>query len=470
MPERILLVDDDSNLRRTLQELLENTGYRILQASNGNQAHALIRQNDIDLVLCDWRMPEAGGEQLLRALAADNLLERLPVIIMTAHGTGPNAITAMHLGAYDFVTKPFDVDEVLLTVKRTLHHLGLQRELEQLRQRSREIRGEENENGESQTRLVGTSSGMIEVFKAIGRVAKTDVAVLLLGESGTGKELVARAIHENSSRSQFPFLVINCAALPHELLESELFGHEKGAFTGALTQKLGKFENAAKGTAFLDEIGELPLSLQPKLLRVLQEHTFERVGGTESIHADFRVIAATNRALEREVEEKQFRSDLYYRLQAFSIKLPPLRDRRSDILPLAEYFLDRFNEKNKQTARGFADGAVIALQQYSYPGNIRELEHTVERAAVIAGGRLITKEIVSNALPQLASPAEAELASLLKLPFHAAVTEFEKRLIETALTESSGNKADAARRLQIHRRLLYEKLRQLGIDKDADQD
>jgi DNA-binding NtrC family response regulator len=472
MPERILIVDDDSNLRRTLKELLENTGYRILEASNGNQAHALIQQNDMDLVLCDWRMPEAGGDQLLRALAADHLLERLPVIIMTAHGTGPNAITAMQLGAYDFVTKPFDVDEVLVTVKRTLHHLGLQREVERLRQRSREIRGEEDEGGEKQARLVGTSSAMIEVFKAIGRVAKTDVAVLLLGESGTGKELVARAIHENSSRAQFPFLVINCAALPHELLESELFGHEKGAFTGALSQKLGKFENAARGTAFLDEIGELPPSLQPKLLRVLQEHTFERVGGTESIHADFRVIAATNRILEKEVEEKQFRSDLYYRLQAFSIKLPPLRDRRSDILPLAEYFLDHFNEKNNQRTSGFADAAVVALQQYSYPGNIRELEHIVERAAVLAGGRLITREIVSQALPQqLVSPwVEADIASLLKLPFHAAVTEFEKRLIETALAESSGNKADAARRLQIHRRLLYEKLRQFGIDKDADQD
>lgn len=471
MPECILIADDDSNLRRTLKDLLEGAGYRITEASNGNQARALIHENDIDLVLCDWKMPEAGGEQLLRALAVDNLLERLPVIIMTAHGTGPNAITAMQLGAYDFVTKPFDVDEVLATVKRTLHHLSLQREVEQLRRHSQDIGADGNGSGEKLARLVGTSSAMIEVFKAIGRVAKTDVAVLLLGESGTGKELVARSIHENSARAQSPFLIINCAALPHELLESELFGHEKGAFTGALSQKLGKFESAARGTVFLDEIGELPLSLQPKLLRVLQEHTFERIGSTESIHADFRVIAATNRSLEEEIEEKRFRSDLYYRLHAFSIELPPLRERRSDILPLAEYFLQRFNKKNQQTTGSFAGDAVLALQQYSYPGNVRELEHIVERAAVLAGGRLITKEIVAKALPQLASSAEdTNIASLLKLPFHSAVTEFERRLIETALTESAGNKTAAARRLQIHRRLLYQKLRQLGIDESEGQD
>jgi transcriptional regulator with GAF, ATPase, and Fis domain len=307
---------------------------------------------------------------------------------------------------------------------------------------------------------------MLEVFKAIGRVAKTDVTVLLLGETGTGKELVARTIHESSFRSDRPFVVVNCGALPAELLESELFGHERGAFTGAISRKLGKFESAAGGTVFLDEIGELPLALQPKLLRVLQEHTFERVGGTESVHADFRVIAATNRVLEEEVEEKLFRPDLYYRLKGFSIQLPALRERRSDILPLAEYFLVRFNQQNHQRVPGFTEDAIIALQQYSYLGNIRELEHIVERAGVQAAGRAITREIVHQALPAFETgPLGSSLTGLTRLPFHASVSAWEKHLIENTLAESGGNKTVAARKLHIHRRLLYEKMEQLGIEK-----
>jgi transcriptional regulator with GAF, ATPase, and Fis domain len=259
---------------------------------------------------------------------------------------------------------------------------------------------------------------------------------------------------------------VNCAALPSELLESELFGHERGAFTGAVNRKTGKFESAAGGTVFLDEIGELPLALQPKLLRVLQEHTFERVGGTESIHTDFRIIAATNRVLEEEVEEKQFRSDLYYRLKGFAISLPALRERRSDILPLAEYFLARFNQQNQQRVPGFTEDAIVLLQQYSYPGNIRELEHIVARAAVEAAGRAITRDIVQQALPAVERGlAESSLRELLRLPFHASVSAWEKQLIEAALAESHGNKTEAARKLQIHRRLLYEKMEQLGIDK-----
>ncbi|MGI8770717.1 MAG: sigma-54-dependent transcriptional regulator [Acidobacteriaceae bacterium] len=468
----ILVVDDDRNLRMTLKELLEDSGYEVREASDGNRAMAWLDQRKTDLVLCDWRMPEAGGEALLRRLGADGTLEHLPVIIMTAHGTGPNAMAAIQLGAYDFVTKPLDLDEVLTTVKRTLHHLELQREVERLRaQRFQDpSSGEQHEDERlhdgQQTKLVGGSKLWLEVFKAIGRVAKTDISVLLLGESGTGKELVARTIHENSSRSQRPFIVINCAALPHDLLESELFGHEKGAFTGALNQKQGKFESAAGGTVFLDEIGELPLALQPKLLRILQEHTFERLGGTASIRADFRVIAATNRLLAEEVEEKTFRSDLYYRLQAFAIQLPPLRQRRSDILPLAEYFLNQYAYANGQRSAGLADEAVVALQQYSYPGNVRELEHIVERAAVQASGRLITKEIIRDAMPATSiAAAESAGAPLMELPFHASVAAWEKRLIEQALRESHGNKADAARRLQIHRRLLYEKMEQLGFEK-----
>lgn len=466
MRERILVVDDDNNLRRTLREILEVAGYEVAEAESGRRAFAQLEEKQPDAILCDWKMPEQGGEELLRALMARNEAYHLPVIIMTAHGTGPNAITAMQLGAYDFVTKPFDLDEVLATVKRALQHVCLQREVERL---SKQNAGDVSETYErNRSRMVGSSRAMVEVFKAIGRVSRTDVTVLLLGETGTGKELVARTIHENSPRSHRPFVVVNCAALPAELLESELFGYEKGAFTGALNRKIGKFEHAAGGTVFLDEIGELPLALQPKLLRVLQEHTFERVGGTESIHADFRLIAATNRVLEDEVEEKQFRSDLYYRLKVFSIQLPALRERRSDILPLAEHFLAQFNERNQQRVPGFTEDAIILLQMYSYPGNIRELEHIVERAAVQAAGRAITRELVQQALPSAVSPAtDGSLSELLRLPFHASVAAWEKRLIETALRESGGNKADAARKLQIHRRLLYEKMEQLGIEKES---
>lgn len=463
MSDRILVVDDDDNFRRTLRDVLESAGYEVKEAENGRRALAALKAQPSDAILCDWKMPEQSGEDLLRALMDRREAEYLPVVIMTAHGTGPNAITAMQLGAYDFVSKPFDIDEVLATVRRALQHVRLQREVEQLRNRQTDT---VTATDETEHRLVGTSRGMLEVFKAIGRVAKTDVPVLLLGETGTGKELVAHTIHENSFRSHRPFVVVNCAALPSELLESELFGHERGAFTGAVNRKIGKFESAAGGTVFLDEIGELPLALQPKLLRVLQEHTFERVGGTESIHADFRIIAATNRVLEEEVEEKQFRSDLYYRLKGFGISLPALRERRLDILPLAEYFLTRFNQQNQQRVPGFSEDAIVLLQQYSYPGNIRELEHIVERAAVEAAGRAITRDIVQQALPAVERGlAESSLRELLRLPFHASVSAWEKQLIEAALAESHGNKTEAARKLQIHRRLLYEKMEQLGIEK-----
>ena len=463
MSNRILVVDDDHNLRRTLRDVLEGAGYEVREAKNGGSALAELDNEPSDAVLCDWKMPEQGGEDLLRVLADRDEAEYLPVIIMTAHGTGPNAITAMQLGAYDFVSKPFDIDEILATVRRALQHVRLQREVERLRNGQQDTVAA---MGQTEHRLVGASRGMLEVFKAIGRVAKTDVAVLLLGETGTGKELAARTIHESSFRSHRPFVVVNCAALPSELLESELFGHERGAFTGAVNRKTGKFESAAGGTVFLDEIGELPLALQPKLLRVLQEHTFERVGGTESVHADFRIIAATNRVLEHEIEQKQFRSDLYYRLKGFSISLPALRERRSDILPLAEYFLARFNQQNQHHIPGFTEDATVLLQQYSYPGNIRELENIVERAAVQATGRAITRDIIHQALPVVKRGlTESSLSELLRLPFHASVAAWEKQLIEGALAESNGNKAETARKLQIHRRLLYEKIEQLGIEK-----
>jgi DNA-binding NtrC family response regulator len=465
----ILIVDDDRNLRETLSELLEGAGYRIRTAANGSEAISLLQASIPDLTLCDWKMPGVGGEQFLKSLESEGILTTMPVIIMTAHGTGPNAMQAMQLGAYDFVTKPLDMDQALATVARALRHMELQREVEELRaQRFRENRDASNAENEvtRKVRLIGSSPAWIEIFKSIGKVARTDVGVLLLGESGTGKEIVARTIHENSVRSRRPFIIVNCAALPPDLLESELFGHERGAFTGAINQKIGKFEAAEGGTVFLDEIGELPLALQPKLLRVLQEHTFERIGGTVSIHADVRVVAATNRSLEEDVEEKSFRADLFYRLNAFTIQLPPLRERRSDILPLAEYFLERYADRNHVAMPGLTEDAILCLQQYSYPGNVRELEHLMERASVQAGGRAITADQIQGHLLSTTSSKDTQTKTeqMLNLPFHESVAQWERYLIERALELSNGNKSDAARRLGIHRRLLYEKLQHFGMN------
>jgi two-component system response regulator AtoC len=464
----VLIVDDDRNFRETLRELLSDAGYQTLIATNAEEAIALLQTATPDLTLCDWKMPGGGGEQFLKSLQSEGLRTTMPVIILTAHGTAPNAMQAMQLGAYDFITKPLDIDRALATVARAIRHMELQREVEVLRQqRFKDSSLEDLSDSEEGLRpqLIGNSPAWIEVFKNIGRVAATDVGVLLLGESGTGKELVARAIHQNSARSRRPFIIVNCAALPPELLESELFGHERGAFTGAVAQKRGKFEAADSGTIFLDEIGELSLSLQPKLLRVLQEHAFERVGGTASIHADVRVIAATNRPLEDAVEQKNFRADLFYRLNAFTVRLPALRERQSDILPLAEYFLARYAQRNQLPSTGFSSDAVAALQNYSFPGNVRELEHLIERAAVKAAGRAITADLIQEELAREKSTApsifDAEAAEAM--PFHEAVASWERHLIERALQASQGNKSDAARRLGVHRRLLYEKLTQLGL-------
>jgi DNA-binding NtrC family response regulator len=464
----VLIVDDDHNFRETLRELLSDAGYQTLVATSAEEAITLLQTSTPDLTVCDWKMPGGGGEQFLKSLQSEGLLTTMPVIILTAHGTGPNAMQAMQLGAYDFITKPLDIDQALATVARAIRHMELQREVEVLRQQRFRDRSLEDISAPEEglkPQLIGTSPAWIEIFKNIGRVAATDVGVLLLGESGTGKEVVARAIHENSARSRHPFIIVNCAALPPELLESELFGHERGAFTGAITQKRGKFEAADGGTIFLDEIGELPLSLQPKLLRVLQEHTFERVGGTASIHADVRVIAATNRPLEDDVEQKTFRADLFYRLNAFTVCLPPLRERQSDILPLAEYFLARYAKRNQIAAAGLAADAIVALQSYSFPGNVRELEHLIERAAVKAGGRAITAEQIQEELTKAKSPAPGafDTQAAIGMPFHDAVANWERYLIEQALKSAHGNKSDAARRLGIHRRLLYEKLTQLGM-------
>lgn len=444
----LLVVDDERNLRESLSEALKEAGYSVLTAANGKEAYAIIQSQALDLLLCDWRMPEMDGRELLRHLSDEGRLVDLPVLVMTAHGTSNNAIEAIQFGAYDFVTKPFDLDDVLVTIRRALEHTSLQKEVAQLRSKVADA-----PNGD----IVGFSAPMLEVFKAIGRVAQTDSTVLITGESGTGKELVAKAIHKHSARRNLPFAVVNCAALPENLIESEFFGYEKGAFTGALSRKPGKFESAQGGTVFLDEIGELPLTSQPKLLRVLQEHTFERLGGSQSIGADIRVIAATNRILEEEVGAGRFRRDLYFRLNVVPIALPPLRNRRPDIIPLAEHFLQHHSQKHGFRVTGFTEEAILKLQRYTFPGNVRELEHIVERAVLHGGGRVITPDLITTD-DTVAATKESKLEKLLDLPFHQSVQAWERLLIERALEAANGNKAEAARKLDIHRRLLYEKL------------
>jgi DNA-binding NtrC family response regulator len=453
MGQTILIVDDEINLRKTLAEILAGRGYDILEAGDGSEAIELLGKTTPDLVFSDWRMPKIGGEDVLRYMRTEPRLADIPVIVITAFGSSHNAIEAVRLGAYDFVMKPFDLEEISLTVERALAHSSLNREVTDLRARI------ERQTTLGTGRLIGSSGPMLDAFKMIGKVAETDTTVLISGESGTGKELVAEAIHNYSRRKDKPFVVVNCAALPETLLESELFGHEKGAFTGAAARKIGRFEMAEGGTIFLDEIGELSQNLQAKLLRVLQDHTFERVGGTETISGDFRVLAATNRDLEATVREKLFREDLFYRLNVVRITVPPLRERRADIVPLAEHFLRLYSEKNELPSVGFSEEAILMLQTYSYPGNVRELENMVERAVLMARGRVI----LPSHFPQR-NGSEGTLASskmavdLLTLPFHKAVGELEKRLIENAIKLSSGNKTEAANRLQINRRLLYQKM------------
>lgn len=459
MATTILIVDDEANLRKTLAEILRARGYQILEADDGSTAIELLGTTVPDLIFSDWKMPRVGGEKVLEYLREHPPLSSVPVIVITAYGSSHSAIEAIRLGAYDFVTKPFDLDEIVVTAERALDHSSLNREVIRLH---------------SQTappyvpgagRLVGISGPMLDVFIMIGKVAETDSTVLICGESGTGKELVAEAIHNYSQRKNKPFIVVNCAALPEALLETELFGHERGAFTGAVGRKTGRFEMAEGGTIFLDEIAELSPALQSKLLRVLQERTFERVGGTETIVGNFRVLAATNRDLEASVRERVFREDLYYRLNVVRVQIPPLRDRRSDIVPLAEHFLRLYSQKNGLDMVGFADEAILMLQNYSYPGNVRELENMIERAVLMARGRVIMPEHfpAKTTAPPNATARQFEI-DLLDLPFHKSIAELEKRLIQKALRESAGNKSEAANRLQINRRLLYNKMEEHKIE------
>ncbi len=466
----VLVVDDEVNLRKVLAAQLRREGYDVLTATDGADALDLLGKTAVDLLLTDLRMPRLDGMGLLsKSLEAH---PDIPVIVLTAHGTVDNAVEAMKLGAFDFLTKPFDKDELRVVVGKAMATAQLQGT-------------EPQEQDSGKFGLIGSSDALDQVFKTIEKVSATPATVLITGESGTGKELVASALHNQSTRKDKPFIRINCAAIPRELIESELFGYEKGAFTGAVSSKPGRFELADEGTLFLDEIGEIPLEMQVKLLRALQESEFERVGGVTTTKVDVRLVAATNRDLQADIVEGRFREDLYYRLNVVPIELPPLRARTGDIPPLVEHFLEKYNERLGKTppVNNVSPGAMACLTAYDWPGNIRELENVIERAVLFAEGGLVTPDELADSIRNPGGDsvpeAEAESSSTeaptpigpLKEIVRAHTETIEKDLITRALEETGGNVTKAARRLAISRKSLQNKMKELGLrDQDPKDD
>ena len=454
----ILLIDDDEIVREMLGEHLESEGYKVVACSTGYRGLDLFKHNNFDLVMLDLVMPGINGIEVLREIKMFS--PHSIVILITAFGSIENAVDAMRAGAFDYMTKPFNLADVSFAVKRGVGVSKLKKENIDLKRQLKTRYGFEN--------IVGDSNAMQSVYSLIDKVAPTDSTILILGKSGTGKELIANILHYNSERSSKPIVTINCSAIPHELLESELFGHEKGAFTGAVSTKLGKFEVADGGTVFLDEIGDMDPGLQVKLLRVLQERAFERVGGTKTIKVDVRIITATNKNLEDEVSAGRFREDLYYRLNVIPIQLPPLRKRAEDIPLLCHYFIDRYCKKRKRSLLKISGEAMSALINYSWHGNVRELENLIERLVVLKED----DTIVTTDLPEKLSdlncdidfrPAINHETNSGNMDFERRATDFEKYIILQAMRSANGVKSKAARLLNLKRTTLIEKMKRLGI-------
>jgi nitrogen regulation protein NR(I) len=486
--KRVLIADDEINIRRVLEAILKRDGYDVVTAANGLEALAGMSRG-VHTVITDLKMPGLDGMGLLRRLSSE--YPDVPVVMITAHGSVENAVEAVKLGAFDYIEKPFDQEQIRQVVDKALKTHAFSR---------RDARAEESAE-KGRFRLVGDSPAIRSVYAVIEKVADTPSTVLITGESGTGKELIARALHEYSSRHAGPFIKINCAAIPKTLMESELFGYEKGAFTGAVGSKPGRFELANDGTLFLDEIGEIPVEMQVKLLRVLQESEFERVGGIKTLKVDVRLVAATNRDLHAEVAAGAFREDLYYRLNVVPIHLPPLRERRQDIPLLVDHFIAKFNGRLKKQFTGIDPDAVERLVSYNWPGNIRELENVIERTMLFGAGPTIRAldlpgELMgaapassrdsgqfavvggderperqhsssSMSLPALAAaaslPIGAEAPSSLKEAVRAETERVERELIQRALDETGGNVTQAARKLKISRKSLQTKMKELGL-------
>jgi DNA-binding NtrC family response regulator len=459
-PARILLVEDKDSLRTMLRLALESQGYAVVEARDQVEAMRELRQSQSDLILSDLRLPEGDGLGVLRA--AKELDPEIPVIVMTAYGSIEDAVAAMKEGALDFLAKPVDPDHLLLLVARALQQRRIVTENLLLKEELAVRRGA--------PQLVGEDASLRKVFASLQRAAGTDATVLLEGESGTGKELFARSLHALSPRTDAPFVAINCAAIPETLLETELFGHEKGAFTGAVARKPGKFEMAHRGTLFLDEIGDLPQALQAKILRALEEKRFERVGGTASVQVDVRLVAATNRGLKAAVAARRFREDLYFRLSVFPITVPPLRDRPGDIPLLARFFVERVCRDLKKRPMTLTPEALDALRSYRWPGNVRELQNCIERAAILAEGDTIHARHLNLSFAEPApepapSPwAALDLSGSLHEVTRRAVSQIERLKLEETLKEASGNKGRVAELLQIPYKSLLVKLKEHGLD------
>jgi two-component system, NtrC family, response regulator AtoC len=487
----VLVVDDEAEIRSLLTDLLKEEGYAVRTAQTGAAALEAIEKDPPDLVMMDVKLPDQDGLAILRQLKREH--PDLEVIVMTAFGGSSTAIKAMEHGAYDYVTKPFEIDDLLATLKRVFEHADMSSEVSALRL-------ELGKSAAERERIVGSSKPMLEVFKLIGKVASSDATVLITGESGTGKELIAEALHRASKRNPHPLVKVSCAALPETLLETELFGHEKGSFTGAMTMRKGRFETANKGTIFLDEIGEMTLGTQTKLLRILQEREFERIGSNVPIKIDIRVITATNRDLPAEVSAGRFREDLYYRLNVIHIHMPPLRERKEDIPLLVEHFLVKFRYAPGAIPTSISEDALAKLVGYDWPGNVRELENAIERAVVLSRGNPITVEHLPfgdrreardrarlserrtrldadeaelddrrQALEEDEARSDAEETSgsnghLDGGTLKDQVAALEKQLIKDALERAGGNRTKAADDLGIYRRLLYAKIKEYGLE------
>ncbi len=475
---KILIAEDEESLRWILKKALEDEGYWVHAVANGRLAQQSLGESTFDVSLMDIKLPDVDGLTLLKE-SRDAGVDT-SIIIMTAQNTMLNAIEAMKNGAFDYVTKPFDLDEVLVLVRRALESRRLRRDF-------RELKEEVKKRFEPGVNMIGSSSAMQKVYKTIGQVANTDATILIQGESGTGKELVAKTIHYNSPRWKKPFIAVNCAAVPRDLLESEFFGHEKGSFTGALERRVGKFELAQDGTLFLDEVADIPLELQTKLLRALQEREYSRVGGQEILRANVRVLAATNQDLEKAVRERRFREDLYFRLKVIPIHLPPLRERRGDIPLLVSYFIDKINREMGTRISGVSPEGMKILEEHPWPGNVRELENTLIRAAVLSAGPILfPKDLTLHPKPG-DGPREIDSLSLEEVVRHKledyfqrtkgvdvdnlyslVVERVERPLIELTLKKTGGNQIRAAQILGINRNTLRKKIADLHISLKKD--
>ena len=457
--KQVLVADDEENLRRVLTAQLQHDGYEVHSVGDGASVLQAMSEHHIDVLITDLRMPKLDGMKVLKAVS--DRYPHVPVIMITAHGTVDTAVEALKLGAFDYVTKPFDQAEL----RRVVSKAAKTRELSQ-----QHVSGDPSQRG--RYRIIGQSEPMRAVYDVIEKVADTPSTVLITGESGTGKELIARALHENSARKEKPFVSVNCAAIPPDLLESELFGYERGAFTGAVTSKPGRFELAHGGTLFLDEIAEIPVSMQVKLLRALQEQQFERVGGIKTITVNVRLIAATNRDLKARIADGGFREDLYYRLNVVHVHLPPLRDRPSDIPLLIDHFIQKFNAKLGRAVLSFEPDALEQLIHYDWPGNIRELENVVERCMIFAedgdvGAAHLPTEVHESDAPGaagLVAGIEAKPGETgLKEAVREATLKLERAFIARALEQTGGNVTHTARLLKISRKSLQNKMKELGL-------